>query len=154
MKYSVLRWLDIPPVWLAVFLALAWCQSQFLNFGLSLGGRWAEFVGGLLLGGGVILIALAATEMRRQKTTIIPHHEADRLVQSGIFSRTRNPIYLGDLLILLGMALYWDAVLALVLVPVFLWIIERRFVVPEENRLRVKFRADFARYCQKVRRWV
>ncbi|WP_299350000.1 isoprenylcysteine carboxylmethyltransferase family protein [uncultured Shimia sp.] len=150
----MLRWLDIPPVWLALFLALAWCQSQVLTLGLSLGGRWADFVGGLLTGGGVILIALAASEMRRQKTTIVPHLEANRLVQSGIFSRTRNPIYLGDLLILLGMSIYWDAVLALVLVPVFLWIIERRFVIPEENRLRIKFRADFARYCQKVRRWV
>ena len=148
------RWLDIPPVWLAVFLALAWWQAEALSLGLSLGGRWAEFVGGILVGGGVILIALAASEMRRQKTTIIPHKEADRLVQSGIFSRTRNPIYVGDALILMGLILYWDAVLSLVLVPVFVWVIEKRFVIPEENRLRRKFRADFARYCQKVRRWV
>jgi protein-S-isoprenylcysteine O-methyltransferase Ste14 len=75
-------------------------------------------------------------------------------VQSGIFSRTRNPIYIGDALILLGLILYWDAVLALPLVPIFVWIIEKRFVIPEENRLRRKFRADFARYCQKTRRWV
>ncbi|MGX9349889.1 methyltransferase family protein [Shimia sp. W99] len=148
------RWLDIPPVWLALFLTLAWWQAEALSLGLSLGGRWAEFAGGILVGGGVILIALAASEMRRQKTTIIPHRDADRLVQSGIFSRTRNPIYVGDALILMGLILYWDAVLSLVLVPVFVWVIERRFIIPEENRLRRKFRADFARYCQKVRRWV
>ena len=148
------RWLDIPPVWLGMFLALAWWQARAFSLGLSLGGSWAEFVGGILVGGGVILIALAASEMRRQRTTIIPHMDADRLVQSGIFSRTRNPIYVGDALILTGLILYWDAVLSLVLVPVFVWVIERRFVIPEENRLRRKFRADFARYCQKVRRWV
>ena len=102
----------------------------------------------------MILIALAASEMRRQKTTIMPHKDADRLVQSGIFSRSRNPIYLGDALILLGLILYWDAVLSLPLVPIFVWIIEKRFVIPEENRMRIKFRADFARYCEKVRRWV
>jgi len=76
------------------------------------------------------------------------------LVQSGIFSRTRNPIYLGDLLILAGITLYLDAVLALVLVPVLARVLERRFILPEEDRLRRKFRADFARYCQKTRRWI
>ena len=150
----MLRWLDIPPVWLAGFLGLAWCQASYFSQNLSLSGLGADFVGGIFLGGGVILIALAASEMRRQKTTIIPHKDADRLVQSGIFSRTRNPIYLGDALILLGLILYWDAVLSLPLVPIFVWIIEKRFVIPEENRMRIKFRADFARYCQKVRRWV
>ena len=150
---NMLRWLDIPPVWLAVFLTLAWFQPVVLPLGLSLGGTWSKFAGGLLVGGGVILIALAASEMRRQKTTIIPHLEADRLVQSGIFSRSRNPIYLGDTLILAGLILTWDAPLALVLVPLFVWVIEKRFVIPEENRLRRKFRADFARYEQKVRRW-
>jgi protein-S-isoprenylcysteine O-methyltransferase Ste14 len=151
---DMLRWLDMPPVWLGLFLVLGWAQSRILPMGLDLSGGWFDLLSGILVGGGVILVALAASEMRRQKTTIIPHKEADRLVQSGIFSRTRNPIYLGDTMVLLGLLLYWDAILALVLVPVFVWVIERRFVIPEENRLRRKFRADFARYCQKVRRWL
>ena len=149
-----MKWLDLPPVWLIGALALAWVQANYYPMGLSFGPVWADLLGGLLVGGGVILIALAAHEMNRQKTTIIPHRQADRLVQSGIFSRSRNPIYLGDAMILFGFILYWDAVLALPMVPIFVWIIEKRFVVPEENRLRIKFRADFARYCQKVRRWV
>ena len=99
-------------------------------------------------------MALAAMEMRKQRTTIVPHKEADSLVTSGIFKRTRNPIYLGDAAILAGLALRWDAVLALVLVPIFIWIIEKRFIIPEENMLRRKFRADFAHYEQKSRRWV
>ncbi|WP_106607051.1 methyltransferase family protein [Shimia abyssi] len=148
-----MRWLDIPPVWLAGFLLVGWYQANAFSLGLSLGAGWVDLIGGLLLGGGIVLILLAVTEMRRQKTTIIPHMEADSLVQSGIFSRSRNPIYLGDALILTGLLLYWDAVLALVLVPVFVWVIEKRFVIPEEDRLRRKFRADFARYAQKVRRW-
>ena len=97
---------------------------------------------------------LAAAEMRRQRTTIIPHREADRLVQSGIFRRSRNPIYLGDVLLLAGVILWMDAVLGLVLVPVLAWVLERRFIIPEEDRLRRKFRADFARYCEKARRWL
>lgn len=150
----MLKWIDIPPVWLALFAALAWGQSRYLGLGLSFGGAWADFAGGLLLGGGVLLALLAALEMRRHRTTLVPHRNAERLVQSGIFSRSRNPIYLADVMILGGLVLWWDAVLSLPLVPVLLWVLERRFVIPEENRLRRKFRADFARYCEKTRRWL
>lgn len=151
---SVLRWVDLPPVWLGVTLGLAWAQARHWPMGLGFGGVWSDLLGGLLVGAGLLLMALAVHEMRRQRTTVIPHKEADHLVTTGIFSRTRNPIYLGDVLFLAGMVLYWDAVLALPLVPILLWVLERRFVIPEENRLRRKFRADFARYAQKTRRWV
>ena len=148
-----MKWLDIPPVWLAAFAAIAWAQSTYFPLGLSFGGQWADFAGGVLVGGGLLLLALAVAEFRRYKTTLVPHREAERLIQTGIFRRTRNPIYVSDLLILTGLILRWDAVLSLPLVPILLWVLERRFVTPEENRLRRKFRADFARYCQKTRRW-
>lgn len=153
----MLKWIDIPPVWLFSALALAWVQAVHLPVGLSfgsgIGAGAVDLLGGLLIGGGLVMIALAAMEFRRQRTTIVPHREAERLITSGIFKRSRNPIYAGDALILAGCILRWDAVLSLILVPVFVWIIERRFIVPEENRLRRKFRADFARYCTKTRRW-
>ncbi|SEL80642.1 Protein-S-isoprenylcysteine O-methyltransferase Ste14 [Roseovarius azorensis] len=148
------KWIDMPPVWLAGFLALAWMQAAYLPMGLGFGGGWADLAGGLLVGGGILLIVLAAAEFRRHRTTIVPHREAERLIRSGIFSRSRNPIYLGDSLILAGLILRWDAVLALPLIPVFVWIIEKRFILPEEDRLRRKFRMDYAQYCEKTRRWV
>jgi hypothetical protein len=51
--------------------------------GLSFGGAWADFVGGLLVGGGLVLVALAFVEFRRHKTTVIPHLEAERLIPRG-----------------------------------------------------------------------
>lgn len=149
-----MKWIDIPPVWLLAAVIATWFIGQAQPFGLSLDFPITQLLGGLLVGAGIILMALAAMEMRKRRTTIIPHMEADSLVTSGIFKRTRNPIYLGDAAILAGLALRWDAVLALVLVPIFIWIIEKRFIIPEENMLRRKFRADFARYEQKTRRWV
>lgn len=148
------QWVDIPPVWLILCLGLAWGQARLWPMGLSFGGAVADFLGGVLVGGGLVLMALAAYEMARQHTTLVPHRDASHLVQSGIYSRSRNPIYLGDAMVLAGMILNWDAVLSLPLVPVFVWWIERRFILPEEDRLRRKFRADFARYAQKTRRWV
>jgi protein-S-isoprenylcysteine O-methyltransferase Ste14 len=149
-----MKWIDIPPVWLLAAVIATWFIGQAQPFGLSLDFPITQLLGGLLVGAGIILMALAAMEMRKQRTTIVPHKEADSLVTSGIFKRTRNPIYLGDAAILAGLALRWDAVLALVLVPIFIWIIEKRFIIPEENMLRRKFRADFAHYEQKTRRWV
>lgn len=149
-----MKWLDLPPVWLGGFIAVAWLQARHASYGLSFGGAWADFVGGLLIGGGLLLMLLAFSEFRRQRTTIIPHKTPSRLIQSGIFSRTRNPIYLGDTLILAGLVLRLDAVLALPLVPIFVWVIEKRFILPEEDRMRRAFRMDFARYERKVRRWV
>ena len=150
----MMRWLDMPPVWLLGCLVLAWGQAAYYPAGLSFGGAWSEFAGGLLVGGGVVLMALALSEFRRHRTTVIPHETPERLIQTGIFSRTRNPIYLGDALVLAGLILWWDAVLALPLVPIFVWVIEKRFIEPEEDRMRRKFRMDFARYCEKTRRWI
>lgn len=150
----MLRWIDMPPVWLAGAVALAWLQSAHLGLGLGFGGGWADLAGGLLVGGGLLLMALAAAEFRRHKTTIIPHETPERLIRSGIFSRTRNPIYLGDALVLAGLILAWDAVLSLPLIPLFVWVIERRFIIPEEDRMRRRFRMDFARYCERTRRWL
>lgn len=148
------RFIDIPPVWLALAVACAWAIGRAEPAGLGFGHVAGGLAGGILVGGGLILSALAIWEMRRMRTTVIPHREADRLVTTGIFRRSRNPIYLGDALILAGLILRFDAVLALPLVPLFLWWIERRFVVPEENRLRRRFRTDFARYERATRRWI
>ena len=149
-----MKWFDLPPVWLAGFAALAYVQGHYFKVGLSLAHPVTMLLSGLLVGGGLVLTGLAVMEFRRHRTTIVPHQEPVQLIQTGIFKRSRNPIYLADVLILTGLILWWDAVLSLVLVPVFFWVLETRFVIPEENRLRRIFRADFARYAQKTRRWV
>ena len=149
-----MKMFDIPPVWLVGFVVLAWLQAHYLSLGLSIDSALTDLLGGLLVGGGIILMLLAFSEFRRHRTTVIPHQTPTRLIQSGIFSRTRNPIYLGDALILTGLILRFDAVFSLVLIPVFVWVIERRFIFPEENGLRRTFHAEFARYDRKVRRWV
>ena len=148
------KWIDLPPIWLVGFLALAWWQSAHLSMGLGFGGAWADFAGGLLVGGGVLLMVLAFAEFRRARTTIIPHETPSRLIQGGIYRFSRNPIYLGDALILAGLILRWDAVLCLPLIPIFIWIIEKRFIESEEMRMRRTFHAEFATYERKVRRWI
>ncbi|MEL6565689.1 MAG: isoprenylcysteine carboxylmethyltransferase family protein [Pseudomonadota bacterium] len=145
---------DIPPVWLVLAIVIAWVQSRYLTLGLSLDHPVTQAISGLLIGGGVVLIALAAWEFWKARTTIIPHQTPTQLITRGIFAKTRNPIYLADALILAGLILRFDAVLSLPLVPIFVWWIERHFIVAEEDAMRRVFRAEFARYERKVRRWI
>ncbi len=145
--------IDYPPVWLAAFLAIAWWQAKNFRLGLSLNGAWEPLVGGLLVGAGLLLMFLAVIEFRRHQTTFVPRSTPTSFIQSGIYKRSRNPIYLGDVLVLTGMILYWDAVLSLVLIPIFIWIIEKRFIEGEEKTLRRMYHAQFAAYERRVRRW-
>ena len=149
-----MRLIDIPPVWLLGFAVLAWGQARIIPMGLSLDGAVTDLLSGLLIAGGIVIAIMAVIEFRRHKTTVIPHEMPTAMVQTGIYRRSRNPIYLGDVLILTGLILRFDAVAALVLVPIFVWLLERRFIIPEEDRLRRSFRADFARYERQTRRWI
>jgi protein-S-isoprenylcysteine O-methyltransferase Ste14 len=153
-KSGAMKWIDIPPVWLLLAIIMAWVIADVQPSWLAFDGPVMDLLGGLLVGGGIVLMLLAFAEMRKRQTTIVPHREADHLVTSGIFKRSRNPIYLGDALVLAGLALRWDAPLALILVPLFMFTITERFILHEEDGLRRKFRAEFARYCQKTRRWL
>jgi len=151
---KLLRWLDVPPVWMAGFAVLVWLQGHW-NGPLDSGpGRWAMLPGWLLIGAGVGLAALAARELSRHRTTIIPHQTPGALVQSGIFGWTRNPIYLGDCLVLAGLAFLFHALLALPLVLVFGLLISRRFIRWEEARLIATFGPEAEAYMTRVRRWL
>lgn len=153
-RVKLMKMIDLPPVWLLLFAVIAWVQATYYPMGLHFGTGWADLAGGLLVGAGLVLMGLAFVEFRKARTTVMPHQEASALITSGIFKRSRNPIYVGDALILAGLCLRWDAVLSLALVPVFIWVVEKRFIIGEEDRLRREFRADFARYCEKTRRWL
>lgn len=147
------KWLDMPPLWLLLFLALA--RVQALRVPVGRGGHPAlDLLAGLLVGGGVLLMLAAAAQMRQNRTTIIPHRPARHLVSNGIFARTRNPIYLGDTAVLAGCILYWSAWPSLVLVPLFMWVIHDRFIRHEEARLRQDFGLAYGQWAAKTRRWL
>ncbi|MEM6577830.1 MAG: isoprenylcysteine carboxylmethyltransferase family protein [Pseudomonadota bacterium] len=148
-----LKWVDLPPVWLAATLVLIWLQARFFSFGPGF-GAWAAGAGSLLVAVGVIFIAAALWEMRRHRTTPVPHRVPSALVTSGVFAWSRNPIYLGDALILTGLILRWDATLSLILVPVFIKLIGTRFILPEEARCQVAFGEAFRSYMSRTRRWI
>ncbi|MDH3263744.1 MAG: isoprenylcysteine carboxylmethyltransferase family protein [Paracoccaceae bacterium] len=146
------KMIDLPPLWLALFAALAWAQARLLPFG-GFGG-WGGPLGTALIVGGLALLAVAVVEFRRHRTTLNPHGEASALISTGIYRFSRNPIYLADALILSGLSLLWGALAGLVLVPAFMALIAARFIRPEEDRLRAAFGAAFEAWAARTRRWL
>ena len=144
------RFIDLPPVWLAGCVILAWIIGAVLPLGLPLG----EGIGALLVLAGIGLMVWAVVEMQRARTTVIPHRVPDALVDTGPFALSRNPIYLGDLLVLAGLCLRWDALLALPLVWGLMKVLTDRFILPEEGRLADTFGTDFQLYSARVARWI
>lgn len=145
--------LDYPPVWLVGALAITWALVYiFPQTQVSLPAQ--ELVAQTLLGAGLVLMGLAVFEMTRAKTTIIPRHDPNALVISGIFRFTRNPIYLGDLLVLGAGIFWWGSVSALPLLWIFKSTIENRFINGEEAKMTEHFGADFEKWAKKTRRWI
>lgn len=110
-------------------------------------------VGGLVIFSGLLLLVWAGGLFKASDTDLIPFKDVTALVQTGIYRFTRNPMYLGMALILLGCALTTGAASALLVVPVFMLVIHHRFILHEERMLEELFGDEFRDYCRRVRRW-
>lgn len=118
------------------------------------GGVALAVLGGLLIAAGLTLELGTAWTIRRAKTTIMPHRAASRLVTWGPFRISRNPIYLGNTLLLVGLGLVFDN----------LWLVGFAFlaaaatqtlaIAGEERHLARKFGAEWEAYAARVRRWL
>lgn len=110
---------------------------------------------GLALAGGLIALA-GVWEFRRARTTINPlaPQRASALVQTGVFGLTRNPMYLGMLMVLIGWAAYLGNAASLLALPLFVWLLNTLQIKPEERILKQRFGEHFVRYAARVRRWV
>lgn len=110
---------------------------------------------GIAIGlGGIALLVWAAVTLRRHKTTILPHQGSDSLVTDGPFRYRRNPIYIADVMILLGLAEltknFWLVFGALLFIPLVTWFA----ILPEERHLEARFGDGYRTYKNKTRRWI
>ncbi|MEJ2028442.1 MAG: methyltransferase [Maritimibacter sp.] len=148
-----LKWVDIPPVWLAVCLGFTWGLSE-LAPGLAVHLAATRILGVAAVVMGCLAMLAGLVELLRQRTTFVPRQNPTGFARGGIYQLTRNPIYLGDALVLTGAVLWWDVWPALILVPGFMLFITRRFIFDEENRLRGSFGPDVEVWFGEVRRWL
>ena len=103
---------------------------------------------------GVLIVLISAGLFRFRKTTINPFGEPTVVVQDGFYRFSRNPMYLGMLLVLAGIGLWLGNVLALLLAPAFVVIMTRWYIVREEQVLEDRFGEVYRAYRSRVRRWI
>src|SRR5512134_3556753 len=127
--------LRIPPVGVVLAAgALMWALDTMLPWpGTGLPGR--VLLASLAALGGVAVAVAGILEFRRARTTVNPMTPgaASSLVERGIYRHTRNPMYLGMALALLGWAIWLGSLVALLVLPLFTAWLTRFQIVPEER---------------------
>jgi protein-S-isoprenylcysteine O-methyltransferase Ste14 len=114
----------------------------------------AAWAGGLVFLAGLALLIWAATTFRRAGTQIPTTEPTTRIVTDGPYRHSRNPIYLGMLLGLVGLALGLDSLWLLILLVPFFLVIRYGVVAREEAYLERKFGNVYLAYTSRVRRWL
>jgi len=141
-------------VFVAALYLMWWSAGQvpWLQFEMPL--QWLA-VGACVAGSGYFGIA-GVVEFRRAQTTVNPHtpDKASTVVQSGVFRYTRNPMYLGLALLLIGAFFYWQNGVTLLVIIGFFAYLNRFQITPEERVLTQKYGQDYIRYLSRVRRWI
>ena len=146
------RFPDLPPIWLVFFLVVNWAVARFIPG--NPGSPFFDLLSWGLIGLGLVLIGWSAVWFWRRKTTIEPHHAPKALIVEGPYRLSRNPIYLGLVIILVGAVIGRGQPLCLILVPFFIGILSRRFIQPEEEALRAAFGEEAEAYLSRTRRWL
>ena len=146
----------IPPPVIALLCAgLAWVLARSTpTFMFALPARIPIAV--VLAFAGVSFALWGMASFRKVDTTVNPlsPDQASSVVRSGPFQFTRNPMYLGMALVLLGFCAYLANPLSVMAIVVFAAYITRFQIIPEERLLLEKFGEPFGQYMRSVRRWI
>jgi protein-S-isoprenylcysteine O-methyltransferase Ste14 len=122
-----------------------------LAFDLDEIGRMA---GWGLLAIGLVGFAWALAAIWGHRTTVNPYKAASKLVTRGPFALSRNPIYVSDWFVYLGVTILLDTAWPLIFSPL-VWLVMRYGVIAhEENHLRARFGDEYRKYCARVGRWL
>jgi protein-S-isoprenylcysteine O-methyltransferase Ste14 len=148
--------LKVPPLALTVLTGLLMWLTAAVWPAAAVGLPFARPAAVLLAAAGAAACILGVARFRRHGTTVLPHRpEATaRLVTDGIYRYTRNPMYVGMLMVLAGWALWLCHPGAAVLVPLCgLWL-QRFQILPEERAMADRFGDEYRAYRRSVRRWL
>jgi protein-S-isoprenylcysteine O-methyltransferase Ste14 len=143
-----------PPV-IALFVAgLMWLLHTYFPL-LQLWQEPWNRIGFVLMAIAIIIDAWSLALFFMHRTT--PHplkpEETSKLVTGGMYQFTRNPMYLGLLLLLAGFAVYLGSLMPLAMLPLFVVLLTNRQILHEERVLEEKFGEEYRTYRERVRRW-
>ena len=144
-----------PPVWMLILGAMMWVLGRTYPLGMLIPAPWNQ-LGWLVMAIAPIAPTAAIVQFWRAHTTANPHkpEAATTLVTAGIYAWTRNPMYLGLSILLLGWAMTLGTLSSVWGPVLFLILIQRFQILPEEYALRKRFGHAYEEYCRTVHRWI
>jgi len=105
---------------------------------------------------GLLVIAIGGYTFRKVRTTVNPMtpEQSTRLVTTGIYSYSRNPMYIGFLAWLIAFVIFLGNLINILLLPFYILLVNRLYILPEEKALEKIFGNKFRSYKNRVRRWL
>ena len=147
--------LKIPPaVVFLVFGGLMWLVARFLPFGdFDFFGRL--WLARIMIALALIIALIALIQFLVSRTSINPHHpeKSSKLVTSGVYQFSRNPMYLALLMLLLALGLWLGNAFNTLTAAGFVYYMNAFQIKPEEQQLQKTFGVTYKQYCSMVRRW-
>lgn len=144
-----------PPVQAIICAGLMWLiSSQLPEFSFSFVLQQPLAILVCIVGIAIDLVSVGL--FVKLKTTVSPFSpdKTEKLVTSGLYQFTRNPMYLGMSIILTGLAIWLGNFACFLMIPCFIWYITKLQIIPEEEILLKKFGEEFEGYMLRVRRWL
>lgn len=148
--------LKVPPLVLVLVLAVAMWFAAMQLPSLAIALPWPLGLAVIISGVGILLMLAGGYAFQKAKTTVNPTTPAatSSVVTSGVYRFSRNPMYVGFLLALIGWATFLSHTLPFLLLPVYVAYMNRFQISPEERALSAKFGDEYEAYKQAVRRWL
>jgi len=143
----------LPPIYFFLAIGVMVGLHYFSPIVHWIDDAW-DWFGWVLIGLGVTLGLAGNVLFHSHDTTIKPYEESSALVTGGPYRVTRNPMYLGMALILMGIAVLCGTLTPFLVVPFFVVLINYRFIRMEEGMLGERFGDEYLEYKKRVRRWI
>lgn len=147
-------YLPPPLFYVLIFFLSIYVQKEFPLPSMFFGTSLAFIFGVLLMMAGLIIFLPALVKFIKTKNTLITIKPATTLQTSGIYSISRNPMYLGLLILYIGMAFIMGNFWTLMLIPIVIFILTYFVILKEEKYLESAFGEEYIQYRKNVRRWI
>lgn len=143
----------LPPTYLLIAIVIMVALHFLFPGAYMISFPW-NLSGLIPFGIGCVLNAVADRVFKKVGTTVKPFQQSTTLIRDGVFQLTRNPMYVGFVLILLGIAIFVGSLTPYIVVIIFPILMDRLFIRNEEQMLAERFGEVWREYKRKVRRWV
>lgn len=143
----------LPPTYLLAFIIIMMALRFLLPMTMIVAFPWSLF-GLVPLAAGILINLVADRAFTKAKTTVKPFEESTVLITDGAFRISRHPMYLGFVLILIGIAFIMGTLTPFIAIPVFAALMDIVFIRVEERMLEEEFGQTWREYKRGVRRWI